>query len=47
MIIRGIEALEDEEAWNAATGEYVMSYFNLTNDDPGAFDVTASVRVTY
>jgi len=46
MTIRGIGRLDDVEAWSAATAGYVMSYFNLTNDDPGAFDVTASIIVT-
>jgi len=46
MTIRGIELLEDEEAWSAITSEYVMSYFNLINVDPGVFGVDASIVVT-
>lgn len=46
MNIRGIELLEDEDAWEAATSLYIMSFFNLTGDDPGVFDVTVSIEVT-
>jgi len=46
MTIRGVDRLEDEEAWSAITSAYVMSYFDSTDVDPGVFGVNASIVVT-
>ncbi len=45
MTIRGTAKLEDEGAWEAATGEYVAAHFDDAGD-LGAWDVTVSIRVT-
>lgn len=46
MNIRGIEHLEDVEAWEDATRNYIMTYFNATNSDPRVFDVLVNIKVT-
>ena len=45
MSIRGIEILEDKDAWRQVTSNYTMTFFNRTGDDPGVFDVTVSIEL--
>ena len=46
MNIRGIDAIEDEKAWEDVTAQHVMDFFNIDNPDEKAFDVTALIDVT-